>query len=93
MLRGTPVRGPREDVGFVFQGAVLLPWQTVLAERAAADRVERSVTEKDRARALELLEAVGLKSFDKRYPDELSGGMQQRVAICRALVGEPEPAC
>jgi len=52
-------------------------------------QVKRRVTEKDRARALELLDTLGLKNFERRYPHELSGGMQQRVSICRALIGDP----
>ncbi|QDZ11965.1 ABC transporter ATP-binding protein [Devosia ginsengisoli] len=88
-LRGSPVTGPREDVGFVFQGAVLLPWKTVLENVLLPIQVKRRVTAQDRARAFELLDSLGLTNFDKRYPAELSGGMQQRVSICRALIGDP----
>lgn len=89
ILRGRPVKGPREDVGFVFQGAVLLPWKTVLQNVLLPIEVHRSITAKDRARALELLDVLGLANFEKRYPHELSGGMQQRVSICRALISDP----
>jgi NitT/TauT family transport system ATP-binding protein len=56
VLRGTSVAGPRDDVGFVFQGAVLLPWKTVLQNVLLPLQVHRPITAKDRARALELLD-------------------------------------
>ena len=73
-LGDTPVRGPFPDVGFVFQQPVLLPWRSVL------DNVLFSV---------EMLGLTGLSGFETKYPRELSGGMQQRVAICRALLPDP----
>jgi len=86
---GTPVNGPRPDVGMVFQTPVLLPWRTVLKNVLLpmdVQRLDRSVE----ARARELLNMVGLAGFETRYPDELSGGMQQRAAIVRALVHDPK---
>ncbi|MEK6711267.1 MAG: ABC transporter ATP-binding protein, partial [Nitrospinota bacterium] len=88
-LRGTPIEGPRRDIGVVFQDAVMLPWRTVLGNAllpADAQDLDRAVY---RPRALSLLELVGLKGFEGKYPFELSGGMQQRVAITRALVHDP----
>jgi NitT/TauT family transport system ATP-binding protein len=76
-------------LGMVFQDAVLLPWRTVLEnvmlpiEVAGLDRVEGE------QRARELISLVGLKGFEKRYPNELSGGMQQRASIARALINDP----
>jgi NitT/TauT family transport system ATP-binding protein len=90
-VAGTPVTSPREDISFVFQGAVLLPWKTAMENILLPIRVRRKVTGEDVQRAQELLEMVGLASFEKRYPNELSGGMQQRVSICRALI--QNPAC
>ncbi len=88
-IGGSEVASPRRDVGFVFQRPALLPWRTVLenvllpVELAGGGRAEA------RARALELLELVGLAGFEGRQPWELSGGMQQRVAMCRSLVSDP----
>ncbi len=89
LVRGREVRGPIADVGMVFQAPVLLPWRTTLGNilftaemRGASPRHYR-----DRARAL--IELAGLKGFEASLPHELSGGMQQRVSICRALLLEP----
>ena len=88
-LRNTPVEGTRKDVGIVFQASVLLPWRTVLentlltAEILGLDTIE--YTKKARG----LLELVGLNGFEDKYPNELSGGMQQRAAITRALLHDP----
>jgi NitT/TauT family transport system ATP-binding protein len=84
---GTPVKGTRNDIGIVFQQATLLPWQTVLDNVLLPARAQRIDC---RERALHLLELVGLRDFANRYPFELSGGMQQRAAICRALVCNPK---
>ncbi len=88
---GKPVTGPREDIGIVFQKPTLLPWATVeenvtFPRRHKTGRVSRA----DRARAQELLEMTGLEGFGKRLPEELSGGMQQRVGIARALLMDPD---
>lgn len=83
---GQRIAGPRRDVGIVFQQATLLPWQTVLDNVLLPARAQK---QDRRARALSLLDLVGLSGFVDRYPFELSGGMQQRVAICRALVCDP----
>jgi NitT/TauT family transport system ATP-binding protein len=89
LLDGRPVTGPRRDIGMVFQSPVLLRWKNVLenvtfpAAILGLDRAEA------RARARSLLELVGLAGFERKYPRELSGGMQQRVSICRALLFRP----
>jgi NitT/TauT family transport system ATP-binding protein len=88
-LRGVPITGPRRDIGVVFQSPVLFPWRTVLENVLLPADVLRLGREKTRARALELLALVGLQGFEHRYPWELSGGMQQRVAITRSLVHDP----
>jgi NitT/TauT family transport system ATP-binding protein len=83
------VTRPIADVGMVFQAPVLLRWRTVLdnvllpAELAGLDRARH------RARALELLQLVGLGDFAAKLPRELSGGMQQRASLCRALLLDP----
>jgi NitT/TauT family transport system ATP-binding protein len=83
------VRGPRKDVGVVFQEPRLLPWMNVLANVMIPCRILRLPLAESRSKALALLELTGLRDFAQRYPFELSGGMQQRVALCRALVHEP----
>jgi NitT/TauT family transport system ATP-binding protein len=89
MVEGAPVTRPRTNVGIVFQSHVLLEWRTAFANvmlQAEAHRLNRKDASK---RARELLRAVGLAGFEDKYPHELSGGMRQRVSICRALVHNP----
>ncbi len=89
VLNGTPIAGPRRDIGVVFQSPVLFPWRNVLNNvllPADVQRLGRAPMEK---RAYELLKLVGLDGFERRYPWELSGGMQQRVALVRALIHDP----
>lgn len=74
----------------VFQSPVLLPWRNNLDNVLLPLEFRGTRDNKSKARALELLDMVGLKDKAKRYSYELSGGMQQRVAICRALVSDPE---
>jgi NitT/TauT family transport system ATP-binding protein len=88
-LRGTPIDGPRRDIGVVFQSPVLFPWRTVLGNALLPADVQRLGRDKLRSRAMDLLALVGLQGFEERYPWELSGGMQQRVAMVRALVHDP----
>jgi len=88
-LGGQPITGPRRDIGVVFQSPVLFPWRTVLANVLLPADVQRLERERHRRLALELLDLVGLGGFEQRYPWELSGGMQQRVAIVRALIHDP----
>lgn len=88
-LSGTPIEGPRRDIGVVFQDAVLLPWRTVLENTLLPVDVQDLDRTKYMSRARMLLEMVGLGEFEGKHPFELSGGMQQRVAITRALVHDP----
>jgi NitT/TauT family transport system ATP-binding protein len=88
-LRGTPISGPRRDIGVVFQSPVLLPWRSILDNVLLPVDVQRLGSDRYRKAALELLDLVGLQEFAHRYPWELSGGMQQRVAIARALIHDP----
>jgi NitT/TauT family transport system ATP-binding protein len=88
-VRDTVVREPFPDVGIVFQHPVLLPWRTVLDNVLFAAEMLGLARDDHRKRALELLELSGLAEFETRLPRELSGGMQQRVAICRALLPDP----
>jgi NitT/TauT family transport system ATP-binding protein len=73
----------------VFQAPVLLPWRTVLQNVMVPIEVQKRDRAKFEARARQLLAMTGLSGFERKYPGELSGGMQQRVGICRALVHDP----
>src|SRR5262245_15290233 len=86
---GQPLMKPPKDVGMVFQQPVLLPWRTVKGNVLLPAEILGLDMARARRRAMELLHVVGLKGFEDRYPNELSGGMQQRVAICRALIHDP----
>ncbi len=88
-LSGRPVAGPRREVGIVFQQPTLLPWKTVLENVLVPVRAMRGDVAAARERALKLLRMVKLDAFAQHYPHELSGGMQQRVGIARALVHDP----
>lgn len=79
---GMPIAEPRDDIGIVFQRPTLLPWASIEDNVVFPVRHKTGrVGQEDRALARELLEKVGLAGFEKRLPDELSGGMQQRVGI------------
>ena len=88
-VRDTVVREPFPDVGFVFQQPVLLPWRSVLDNVLFSVEMLGQPPRQYRKQAADLLELTGLGGFETKYPRELSGGMQQRVAICRALLPDP----
>jgi NitT/TauT family transport system ATP-binding protein len=88
-LEGRPIDGPSRDVGIVFQAPVLLPWRTVLQNVMLPIELQRRDRQHFEERSRHYLKMVGLEDFGDKYPNELSGGMQQRVGIIRALVHEP----
>lgn len=92
MLGGTPVLGPRDDIGMMFQHATLFPWRTTVENILLPIEVRhgRRTARAERSRAEELIRLVGLGGFENAYPSELSGGMAQRAAICRMLISDPE---
>jgi len=87
---GDAVDDPRDDTGIVFQSATLLPWASVLDNVLFPLKMMGGLSADSKKRATGLLEMVGLRGFERRYPRELSGGMQMRAAVCRALVRDPE---
>jgi NitT/TauT family transport system ATP-binding protein len=90
VIGGREVTEPLGDYGFVFQSPSLMPWRTVLDNVLFTMEVLRRNDKAARARAVQLLGMVGLGDFLRARPHQLSGGMQQRVALCRALIHQPK---
>ncbi|GAB1509053.1 ABC transporter ATP-binding protein [Actinophytocola sp. KF-1] len=88
-LFGSDVHGPQRNIGFAFQRSALLEWRGVRKNILLQAEIRGLDKAKAARRADELIELTGLKGFEKALPHELSGGMQQRVALCRALLHEP----
>lgn len=88
-LAGNTVSAPSREVGIVFQSPILLPWRSVLQNVLLPAQLLKLDSKSSEARARDLLEMVGLSEFADKLPFELSGGMQQRAAIARALVHDP----
>ncbi len=88
-INNSPVTGPRRDIGVVFQQPVLLPWRTVLDNVLFPVELLRQPRAQYRERAMALLAMAKIDDFADRLPRQLSGGMRQRVSICRALIHDP----
>lgn len=88
-LHGREVTGPSREIGMMFQSPVLLPWRTNLDNVLLPIEVFGLDRRVYHGKALELLQKVGIGEFAHTYPFQLSGGMQQRVAICRMLLHDP----
>jgi NitT/TauT family transport system ATP-binding protein len=89
IIDGIPVSHPRRDVAIVYQEPVLLPWKTVLQNVLFPVEIQKLSKAGYAEKARKLLGSVGLGGFLEKKPHELSGGMRQRVAICRALINDP----
>jgi NitT/TauT family transport system ATP-binding protein len=90
MFQDHLVTGPHRDVGLVFQQSVLLKWRNVLRNVLLPIEYLRLPPREWEQRALEMLELVGLRGFEEKMPYQLSGGMQQRVSLARALIHDPK---
>jgi NitT/TauT family transport system ATP-binding protein len=90
LIDGSPMTGPRTSIGIMFQDPTLLPWKSALDNVLFPIRVLKRPIGTYREAARNLLEQVGLAGFEHKKPHELSGGMRQRVAICRTLVYDPD---
>jgi NitT/TauT family transport system ATP-binding protein len=90
LIEGTRITGPRPDNGVVFQDHTLLPWKSIIDNVLLPSRILGLPAAESRSRAEELLALVGLYEFRDQRPKQLSGGMKQRAAICRALVHDPQ---
>jgi NitT/TauT family transport system ATP-binding protein len=88
-INGVDVIEPQPDFGVAFQQSNLMPWRSVIRNVLFPMEIRREDGRAAQARAMELLALVGLTGFERAYPAELSGGMQQRVALCRALIHRP----
>jgi len=90
VIEGKLVARPRAETGIVFQSPTLLPWASVLDNVLFPLKIMKRVTPESAGRARSLLKLVGLEGFEGKYPRELSGGMQMRTGICRALMHDPD---
>jgi NitT/TauT family transport system ATP-binding protein len=90
LIDGSVVTGPGHNRAMVFQSSALLPWRTVLRNVTYGLEIQKTPTEEAKIIARDLVELVGLKGFEESYPRELSGGMQQRVNLARALATSPD---
>jgi NitT/TauT family transport system ATP-binding protein len=91
-LHGERVTSPRKTVGMAFQNPVMLEWRTILENVILPLEIVAPRMPRDQrvARAMQLLEMVGLKGFEAKRPSQLSGGMRQRASLCRAIVHKPD---
>ena len=88
-IGGAEIRGPDSRIGYVFQKAVLLPWRTVENNLLLPFEINGKPSQADKDNVQKILEMVGLSKYAQHRPTELSGGMQQRVSVARALVMSP----
>ena len=89
-VNGKPISGPTASIGIVFQSPLLMAWRTVLQNVLLQIEIRDLRVADYRAAARDLIRLVGLEGFEDAHPHQLSGGMQQRVGLCRALIHDPD---
>jgi NitT/TauT family transport system ATP-binding protein len=89
-VNGQPITGPTPSIGIVFQSPLLMAWRTVLQNVLLQIEIRDLRVADYRAAARDLIRLVGLDGFEDAHPHQLSGGMQQRVGLCRALIHDPD---
>jgi len=89
-VNGRPINGPTPSIGIVFQSPLLMAWRTVLENVLLQIEIRNLRVADYRAAARDLIQLVGLDGFEDSHPHQLSGGMQQRVGLCRALIHDPD---
>jgi NitT/TauT family transport system ATP-binding protein len=90
LVGGKEIDGPRTDIGLMLQTSTLFPWRNVVQNISLPLDIRRDRSKNREDRIHEVLDLVGLTGFEHHYPRELSGGMQQRVALCRLLISDPD---
>jgi NitT/TauT family transport system ATP-binding protein len=89
-VNGRPITGPTASIGIVFQSPLLMAWRTVLQNVLLQIEIRNLSVAAYRTAARDLIRLVGLEGFEDAHPHQLSGGMQQRVGLCRALIHDPD---
>ena len=89
-VKGQPIKGPTPSIGIVFQSPLLMAWRTVLQNVLLQIEIRDLNVAQYRDAARDLIRLVGLEGFENALPHQLSGGMQQRVGLCRALIHDPD---
>lgn len=90
LLNGDPISNSNQEIGYMLQQDYLFPWKTIIDNVLIGPKVHQKNTKETADRALQLLQEVGLENVATRYPDSLSGGMRQRVALVRTLITNPK---